>query len=229
MTDGTTTLAGLPALTVGDRASAETVVVLAHGFAMVPGDLSPFARSLGVPAYFLFPEAPLVAPTTGRAWWTPDMVRRAEDLAAGPRDLFAEHPPGLDEASRCFAAFVVEAKALAGARRLVIGGFSQGGMLALDALLKSDLPHVDAAFLLSASRIALGTWTGRSLPRGLPVLVAHGRADDDLAFAAGESLRDFVIAAGADVTWVPFDGGHQIPLGVWRALKKLVRALSPAP
>ena len=229
MTDGTTTLAGLPALTIGDLAGADTVVVLAHGFAMVPGDLSPFARSLGLPAYFLFPEAPLDAPTQGRAWWTPDMGRRARDLATGPRDLFAEHPPGLDAARERFASFVSAAGELAGTRRLVVGGFSQGGMLTLDALLKSDLPAIDAVFLLSSSRIAFDTWSPGDRLARLPILVAHGTADDDLAFSAGEALRDFVEDAGAAVTWLPFEGGHQIPLTVWRALKKLVRALSPAP
>jgi predicted esterase len=29
----------------------------------------------------------------------------------------------------------------------------------------------------------------------------------------------------APVTWVPFDGGHEIPLIVWRALRKFLNAL----
>ena len=58
---------------------------------------------------------------------------------------------------------------------------------------------------------------------GLRVLVAHGRDDRELSFAAGELLRDFAIAGGADVLWLPYDGGHELPLVVWRALKKLLR------
>jgi len=61
--------------------------------------------------------------------------------------------------------------------------------------------------------------------RGLPAFVSHGRADQDLAFTAGEALRDFVLAGGAEVSWVPFDGGHEIPLVVWRALRKFLSAL----
>ena len=62
--------------------------------------------------------------------------------------------------------------------------------------------------------------------RGLPVLVSHGRADPDLAFSAGEALRDLLAGGGADVTWVPFEQGHEIPLVVWRGLRKFLAPLS---
>jgi phospholipase/carboxylesterase len=55
------------------------------------------------------------------------------------------------------------------------------------------------------------------------VLVAHGRDDDELSFAAGERLRDVALAGGARVEWLPFDGGHGIPLVVWRALRRFLR------
>jgi len=54
----------------------------------------------------------------------------------------------------------------------------------------------------------------------LPVLVSHGTHDPDLAFSAGEALRDFFRSSGARVTWQPFEGGHEIPLIVWRALRR---------
>ena len=57
---------------------------------------------------------------------------------------------------------------------------------------------------------------------GLPILVSHGTDDPDLAFRAGEALRDLCASGGGEVTWVPFEGGHEIPLVVWRAVRKLV-------
>src|ERR1700733_7321585 len=91
-------LAGLRAITVGDPSAARVVTVLAHGFQMEPGDLSPFAHSLGVPSWFLFPEAPLDAEPRGRAWWSVDTGLRDHALAQGPRDFAAQHPPGLPAA-----------------------------------------------------------------------------------------------------------------------------------
>ena len=76
------------------------------------------------------------------------------------------------------------------------------------------------------SRIAFDEW-GPRLPRlkDLPMLVVHGRDDDELAFSAGESLRDAAMAGGADVEWLPFEGGHGIPLVAWRALRRKLRRL----
>ncbi|HVZ74050.1 MAG TPA: hypothetical protein VHJ20_16840 [Polyangia bacterium] len=226
--DETIELGGLRAISVGDRAAAPVVVALAHGFQMEPGDLSPFARSIQAPAWFLFPEAPGLAEPRGRAWWHIDAKKREEALRLGPRDFAGEHPPDLPAARERLLAFLEAAKAEAGARPLVVGGFSQGGMLTCDTVLRSRL-DVAAMALLSASRIAFDEWrpwleTPRV--RGLPTLVSHGRADDDLAFAAGEALRDALTAAGADVTWVPFDEGHLIPLLVWRRLRKLLLDLA---
>jgi phospholipase/carboxylesterase len=58
------------------------------------------------------------------------------------------------------------------------------------------------------------------------VLVAHGTSDAELSLTAGELLRDFAVAGGAQVTWLPFDGGHELPLVVWRALRTQLKALA---
>jgi phospholipase/carboxylesterase len=223
-------LGGLPAIAVGDRDTARVVMVLAHGFQMEPGDLSPFAHSIRAPAYFLFPEAPLVAEPRGRAWWFIDHKLRDEALARGPRDFAVQHPPDLPAARARLLAFLRAAKAIAGTRPLVVGGFSQGGMLTCDTLLRSDL-DVAAMGLFSASRIAYDEWQPLlATPRlhNLPVLVTHGETDADLAFSAGEALRDCLTAAGANVTWLPFAQGHEIPLVVWRRLRTLLLSLAAA-
>jgi phospholipase/carboxylesterase len=220
-------LGGLPAIAVGDRDAARVVMVLAHGFQMEPADLSPFAHSIRAPAWFLFPEAPLTAEPRGRAWWFIDAKLRDAALARGPRDFATQYPPDLPAARARLLAFVEAARAAAGSRPLVLGGFSQGGMLACDTLLRAQL-DVAALVLLSASRIAFDEWQPLVAAKplaGLPALVSHGEADPDLAFAAGEALRDCLTAAGADVTWLPFAQGHEIPLVVWRRLRTLLLAL----
>ena len=221
-------LGGLPAIAVGDRDAARVVMVLAHGFQMEPADLSPFAHSIRAPAWFLFPQAPHLAEPRGRAWWFIDAKLRDEALARGPRDFAGQHPPDLPAARARLLAFLQAAKAAAGTRPLVIGGFSQGGMLTCDTLLRAELA-VAAMVLLSASRIAYDEWqpllAGGRL-QGLPVLVSHGEADADLAFGAGEALRDCLTGAGADVTWLPFAQGHEIPLLVWRRLRGLLLGLA---
>ena len=77
--------------------------------------------------------------------------------------------------------------------------------------------------MLSSSPIDVTGWQPHlSRLQDLPVLVTHGRNDPDLSIAAGETLRDLFERAGARVTWTPFDGGHEIPLVAWRALRQFL-------
>lgn len=224
LAEDTLELAGLRVTAVGDRTSARAVVVFLHGFQMEPADLAPFAHSLSVPAWFLFPEAPLPASPRGRAWWHIDAAIREAAIARGPRDFAEQHPPDLPAARARLTTLLDEVTALAPGLPLVLGGFSQGGMLACDTLLRAPRSVAGVA-LLSASRVASADWPpylAAGNLRDVPVLVSHGEADADLAFSAGVALRDTLIEAGADVTWVPFDQGHEIPLVVWRRLRKLV-------
>jgi phospholipase/carboxylesterase len=224
MTERIIDLAGLPTTVIGPEDAPLTLVLL-HGYAMRPPDLSPFAHSIGVPALFLLPQGPVISPVGGHAWWAVDLDAREAAIAAGPRDLSDDHPRGLPAAREQLGRFLHAAAAQFGPRQLALGGFSQGGMLSLDWVLRGVRP-VSALVLLSASLLSMSDWLPcRDRLQNLPVFVSHGAADPDLAFSAGERLRDFVLESGARGTWVPFDGGHEIPLVVWRGLRKFLGAL----
>jgi phospholipase/carboxylesterase len=190
--------------------------MLLHGFGMRATDLSPFASSIGLRARFLFPEGPVATEGGGHAWWSLDVARRQAQMALGPRDLSDERPAGLPAARATLAALVAGVSGPA----LVLGGFSQGAMLCCDFVLRGAAALPAALVLLSPAPLGLAEWEPL-LPRvrALPVFVSHGRSDPDLDFAAAERLQAALTAAGARVTWVPFDGGHEIPFPVWRALK----------
>ena len=218
-------IAGLQTTIVEATAESGTAVVLLHGYAMQPEDLAPFAHSLKLPARFFFPRAPLSAVPQGYAWWSVDTTLREEARRRGPRDLAGQRPAGLLQARERLSLLLAAIEAEFKPRRVILGGFSQGGMLACDFVLHCA-KTVQALVLLSASRIDLDTWQQcRARLRGLPVFLSHGRQDTDLAFSAGEELRDFAAGAGGLVTWFPFDSGHDIPLVVWRQLRKFLKPL----
>jgi phospholipase/carboxylesterase len=104
------------------------------------------------------------------------------------------------------------------ADHIVLGGFSQGAMLALDvAALRARKPA--ALVLMSGSMVALPQWFGHAPTlKGLEIFMSHGRADHTLPFAVAEVLRDRLGQVGARVAWLPFDGGHEIPPAVVQAL-----------
>jgi phospholipase/carboxylesterase len=223
-TQRTLDIAGLRTTAVGNPDAPMTLVLL-HGYAMQPSDLAPFAHSIGIPAYFLLPQGPVSSPIGGCAWWEVDLDARESALSAGPRDLANEYPKGLAAARDQFGQFLASVTAEVKPDRTVIGGFSQGGMLALDCILRGN-QRVDGLALLSTSRLALRDWEPqRERLRNLPVFLSHGTTDGDLAFAAGERLRDFLLESAAQLTWTPFEGGHEIPLVVWRGLRKFLAAL----
>jgi phospholipase/carboxylesterase len=218
-------LGELTALRVGARSAARAQVVLLHGYAMRPEDLEPFSHSLGSPATFYFPRGSHAVDARARAWWPIDSERRSQQLAVGPRDLYREFPPERATARMRLVEFLEAVRAQAPTLPLIVGGFSQGGMLACDTVLCARLP-VSGLVMLSSSRIAFTEWRdNRQVLSGLPAFVSHGERDVDLAFSAGQALRDFLVDAGAQVTWQSFDGGHEIPLTVWRALRKFLAEL----
>lgn len=210
---------------VGDQ-EAKLSVVLMHGFSMRPEDLLPFGSPFGLNACFWFPRAPLKVQTGGYSWWDVDLERREALRTKGGRDLFDFDPPGLSESRRQIRELLRELRRMNPTAKFVVGGFSQGGMLACD-LLMHDPNAADGLVALSASRLDFDHWR-KAGPKlgGMPTLVAHGRGDEDVSFAAGQHLATWLESIGAAVNWVPFDGGHEIPLHVWRALHRFLRRFS---
>jgi phospholipase/carboxylesterase len=205
------------------------LVVLLHGYGAPGEDLVPLARQLEVPrdVRFAFPAAPLAIDMIpgGRAWWNLDMI--ALQRAVAERDyatLTSRVPEGLSEARAQLTHLLQELEREHGATRdkLVLGGFSQGAMLATDVTL--HLEQAPAALvIMSGSLITKDEWLPLMKARaGLPVVQSHGRADPVLSYELAEALRDELVMAGLQVDFHPFNGGHGIPNGVITALGQLV-------
>ncbi|CAK0840831.1 unnamed protein product [Prorocentrum cordatum] len=111
------------------------------------------------------------------------------------------------------------------AHRIVVGGFSMGGGIALQLALRHP-GSLGAVFALSsylcddaaAYRLAEGS---RGVRRP-PVFMAHGRADSFIQFAWGEATARRLGGLGVPVRFVPLPGvGHELAsseidqLGAW--------------
>jgi len=212
---------------VEPHGTARAALMLLHGLDMAPGRLLPLLASLKLPALAVLPHGPVERPGGLHAWWPVDDAARAARIAAGPADLHASHPPGRAPARDAAQAAARALRARTPGLPLVLAGFSQGAMLALDCVFQSPGLAVDALALWSASRLAFTEW----LPalhrlRGVRVELLHGRGDANFGVAAGRSLHDALAAEGADVRWATFDGGHEIPLQAWVGLRRLVREIA---
>lgn len=222
-------LGDLTARIVGDG-DALTVVLL-HGFGAPGDDLVPLSSVLDPPegTRFIFPEAPILFDLglgESRAWWMIDVEHIQRRLLLGQvEELKREVPDGLLEASEKVDRLLDEVQRryqIAGTR-LVLGGFSQGAMLSLDVALRSDRT-LAGLVLLSGTILAADEWIPRmSSRKALPVLQSHGQLDPILPYVFAETLRDALVAAGLDHTWVPFMGGHEIPPVVLEKLGLFLR------
>lgn len=220
----------------GDKSERDAglAIVLLHGFGAPGDDLAGLAELIAAPpgSTLVFPEAlhdmaDLAGPMYrgARAWWMIDMARLELAMRTGAlRDLSNDVPAGLTEAREAVVAMLdaLEREGIS-LDRLVLGGFSQGAMLALDVALRTERPMKGLA-LLSGTFIAEPEWSPRMSGRArTSVFQSHGTDDPILPYVVAEKLRDALVAAGLDVTFDRFQGGHGIPpstmkkLGDWLA------------
>ena len=215
----------------GAAREGNLTVVLLHGFGAPGDDLAGLADVIPFPdgSTLVFPEAlhdmvDLAGPMYrgARAWWMIDMARLEVAINTGAiRDLTNEVPDGLAEAR---SAVIAMLDAL-DAKRLVLGGFSQGAMLSLDVALRDSKRNIEGLVLMSGTLVAEREWTPLMKARaGLPVFQSHGTADPILPYQIAEKLRDTLTREGLNVTFERFAGGHGIPpavmarLGEWFSL-----------
>lgn len=215
-----------------DRATPQSAVVLLHGFGAPGTDLVGLAEALGeiVPALaatttFVFPEAPLsleeLGLPGGRAWWPLNLARLQSQLASGRfEDVRREKPPGLHATRAAVHEVLIQLSEVTGVApgRIVLGGFSQGAMVAMDAATSTDQPLGGLA-LLSGAVVNEDEWrAGARFRTTLPVFQSHGQWDEVLPYITAEWLREIWTSVGNAPTFVRFNGGHGIP---WDVLTRL--------
>lgn len=209
-------------------------VVLCHGFGAPGDDLVSLARVIEVAPHtrWFFPEAPHAIDVgmgmVGRAWWHIDMMKLQMALARGEiRDLASETPDGLDAAADALTSCLDSLVNDHGVdpARMVLGGFSQGAMLTTELTLCRGTAHAGLA-VLSGTLLSEARWRAGAAERarGLAVFQSHGRYDPILPYPGAEELRDILTASGADVSFVPFSGQHEIPPPALDGLQRFARA-----
>jgi phospholipase/carboxylesterase len=115
-------------------------------------------------------------------------------------------------------------------RKLVVLGFSQGGVMAYDLVLRDPERF--------AGLVALSSWLPQELVAAvgrrpelaqLPVFVAHGSQDPMLPIAMGQASRDALIGLGVPATYREYPMGHEVSPELLRDLVEWLesKVLSP--
>ena len=185
---------------------AGTVIWL-HGLGADAHDFEPIVPllSLGRPLRFVFPNAPVRPVTINagmemRAWYDIDPGAPL----AGKADI--------DESVRLVTEVVnLELAAGVPAGRIVLAGFSQGGVIALEL----GLGYGERI----AGILALSTYVHdheRVVERvsfasiDVPILMAHGLADPMIPIARAITSREALLGLNYRVEWREYAMGHQV-------------------
>ncbi len=195
-------------------------IVLLHGYGANGADLAPLADQLSWSDQesWYFPDAPMEIPLgphmVGRAWF-PIPLRELQDGV----DFSAATPPGLEKASNHIRALL---KTLPH-DKFILGGFSQGAMLATHVVL-SDPDLFKGLVLLSGTLVHAGVWkkmAAQAKPKSF--FQSHGLNDEVLLHAGAEKLNSLLVESGWSGDLMSFRGGHEIPMSVLRGLKSYLR------
>jgi len=176
----------------GEAAGA---VVLFHGRGADEHDLVPLLDALD-PARRLdgfCPRGPLSLPPGGAHWY------------AVPRVGYPD-PPTFAQGYAAACAFVDGLRH----ERIVLGGFSQGAVMALSVGLGFGRPRPAAVSAFSGFVPVVDGWeldASRPFP---PIALAHGRYDPIIPVEFAHRTRDVLLAAGAEVLYRESPLGHAI-------------------
>jgi phospholipase/carboxylesterase len=217
---------------VSTAAEPSASVIWLHGLGADGHDFESIVPDLRLPAKlgvrFVFPHAPMrpVALNGGyvmRAWY---------DLAL-TESGFVQEPDDIEE-SVGIVNRLIEMEAARGipARRMVLGGFSQGGAIALHTGLRYA-KRLGGIVALSAPVPLVETLVGEIHPANVavPILMAHGTEDTVVPFDYGNAVRRVFARRGLKVEWHEYPMGHTVISEEIAVLARwLTRVLvSPAP
>jgi phospholipase/carboxylesterase len=228
-----TAIAGVDAichLRNNDSSMGKTVVLL-HGFGANYEDLAPLGDILDPKQDWNWiylngiKSVDLGMHMTGRAWFP---IRMAEIEAAAMRgqtiDFANICPDGMPDARGRIIEVLDSLKIPTD--HLVLGGFSQGAMMAVD--VQASLPTPLRGLLLFSGTLINASQWEKNLPKftKTPVFQSHGRQDPVLGYQHATRLKSLFESLGYRHAFVDFNGGHEIPMPVIQRSREYLAGLT---
>jgi phospholipase/carboxylesterase len=184
------------------RGTPEGALVLLHGRGADEHDLRAFLDLLDPRGRLvgITPGGPLHLPPGGRHWYV-------------VRQVGFPDPATFRESVALLSGFLDALPEAAGVpwERIVLGGFSQGGVMSYALGLGPGRPRPAGIVALSCFMPGVEGWAPDLAGRaGLPVWIAHGRRDPVIGVEFGRAARDLLTAGGLDVAYDESDAAHHV-------------------
>ncbi len=182
---------------------AEGVLILHHGRGADERDLLPLGDALdpGQRLHVVCPRAPMTIPGwQGYHWYVVESVGHPEPAS------FAAAREGLAELHD-----EIWSRTGLGPERTVLGGFSMGAVMSYAMGLAGDRPGPAGILALSGFVPQVAGWTpDLSARTGLPVFIAHGRADAVIDVGFGRRADELLTGAGLEVEYHESQAAHHV-------------------
>ena len=219
--------APLPTVEINPASDPVASVIWLHGLGADGHDFEPIVPELGIPGElpirFVFPHAPEMAVTAfggqvARAWF---------DFNPGGG---ADHAGLKKSTAQVRDLIQVEIDNGIPPERIVLAGFSQGGVLALNTGL--HYPRKLAGILALSTFLAPEQQQDQQAARanaGTPILMCHGQGDAVLPMSLGKNSFENLKSAGYSVEWHEYPMGHEVCLEEIRLISTwLQKVLTPS-
>ncbi len=232
-------IAGLDCHVIQPDQPPQKIAIFCHGFGASGDDLVPLGAELVnqhpliLDHYTLvFPAAPISLANQGmpgaRAWWPLDMLKLQLARETGQiRNLRKEAPLELPASRKLIVGLIDELLSTTqlSMSDVVLGGFSQGAMLATDVTLHLD-EKPGGLIIWSGTLLNEDDWTPlASKISGIPVVQSHGTQDPILPFEAALWLKELLVKNNAKLKFIEFNGQHEIPPKTLQATAELMLSL----
>lgn len=195
-------------------------IVLLHGFGADASDLAPLCNAYEGPTW-IFPQGPLEIPFspgyTGRAWFPVNIELLTRAIQEGRfDDVFKAFPPELNGARDCVDALLDDLNIPRS--QIILGGFSQGAILAVETALHSPL-RCGGLVIFSGTLINETSWRRLApIHGGTPFFQSHGTHDPLLPLPNAQVLTQLLQDGGLKGELHTFNGGHDIPSVILKQL-----------
>ena len=213
----------LEQITIEPETTADACLIWLHGLGADGHDFEPIVPELGlsdIAIRYIFPHAPIrpVSINNGdemRAWY--DFQIHSE--RNGSEDIQVSSEQIQQIIYQQFEAGI-------NSNRVMLAGFSQGGVIALHTALR--LQH------RLAGAIALSTYLhdpqaveteGHDENLALPIFIGHGQADPMIPIMRAATARENLIRMGYDVTWRDYPMAHQVCLEEIEDISDFIRRI----
>jgi phospholipase/carboxylesterase len=211
----------LPAIEIETKPKPSHAVIWLHGLGADGNDFVPVVKELKLPPLgirFVFPHAPMRPVTINggfvmRAWY--DIAY--QELA------FKEDERGLRESQKLIEELIVRENTRGiPSSRIVLAGFSQGGVMTFQTGLRQSKPLAGLMALSSYVPMSPMIEVERNAAsNSVPVFMGHGITDNIVPLALGKMSRDTLTKLGYKVDWHQYTMPHSVcaeelaDIGVW--------------